>query len=105
MADQINNEKESLSRIREILFGDQIAELEQKLKDLEQKQKEDFEKLIKDLNTLVDDTESLVNSKIEEVKEELTSNLKKVEFLGVKKSELAAILKQIAEDLEQNIDE
>ena len=106
MSDNINNkDKESLSRIREILFGDQIASLEQKLEQLAEKQKDDIEKLVNDLNTVVEDAESLINDKTEALKEEMLKNLKEVEAAGVMKRELAAILKDIAEQLEREIEE
>jgi mevalonate kinase len=105
MSNNTNSEKESLSRIREILFGDQIASLENKVDQLAEKQKEDIEKLMQELNTVVEDAESLINDKTEALKEELMRNIKAVETAGVMKKELADILRNIAELLDQDSQE
>jgi mevalonate kinase len=105
MSNNTNSEKESLSRIREILFGDQIASLENKVDQLAEKQKEDMAKLLQELNTVVEDAESLINDKTEALKEELMRNIKAVETAGVMKKELADILRNVADLLDQDSQE
>jgi uncharacterized coiled-coil protein SlyX len=100
-----NNDMESLSRIREILFGDQIAALEKRLKELAEKQSSDNEKILQELNTLTDDVESLINDRLETQKKELMNVIKEVEDGSLKKKKLSEVLRTIADALDEEFEE
>jgi ABC-type transporter Mla subunit MlaD len=99
MSDISHSEKESLSRIREILFGDQLASVEKRLQELADKQQQDVDKLIAEINTVANDAESFVNDKMDVLKNELLKEVKQVESEAVQKKDLAAFLRKLADEI------
>ena len=93
---------EQLSRIREILFGEQISAIEQRLKELTQEYKKDINTLSQDLKVLIKEKETQYNELIKQHREELEKKLQQLGDDKVDKASLAQLFRNIASVLDGN---
>ena len=95
-----NNDFESLSRLREIIFGEQMAKLEEEISNLSSGQKADIEKLSQELKALIEEKEENFKSLLNQQKEEFENQIKLLEQSKADKKTLANTLRNLADAIE-----
>jgi len=95
-----NNDFESLSRLREIIFGEQMAKLEEEISNLSSDQKANLEILSKELNTLIKEKEESFRQLLEKQKAELENQIKALEQNKADSKTVADTLRKLADAIE-----
>ncbi|RLD91626.1 MAG: hypothetical protein DRJ09_00425 [Bacteroidetes bacterium] len=91
-----NNDLESLSRLREIIFGEQMTKLEEEIKNLSSDSKINFERLSNEFTRLLDEKEDHFNTLMQEQKEAFEQQLQKLEKTKADRKKLAETLRNLA---------
>jgi CHASE3 domain sensor protein len=95
-----NNDFESLSRLREIIFGEQMAKLEEEISNLSSDQKANLEILSKELNALIKEKEESFRQLLEKQKAELENQIKALEQNKADSKTVADTLRKLADAIE-----
>ena len=91
-----NNDLESLSRLREIIFGEQMTKLEEEIKNLSSDSKINFERLSNEFKRLLDEKEDRFNTLMQEQKEAFEQQLQELEKTKADRKKLAETLRSLA---------
>jgi len=95
-----NNELENLSRLREIIFGEQMSRLEEEIKTLSNNSNTNIEKLSAHFNNLLQEKEENFNTLLNKQREEILEQLKKIEETKADRLTLAETLRNLAEAID-----
>ena len=95
-----NNELENLSRLREIIFGEQMARLEEEIKTLSNNSNANIEKLSEHFNNLLQEKEENFNTLLNKQREEILELLKKIEETKADRVTLAETLRNLADSID-----
>ena len=95
-----NNELESLSRLREIIIGEQLARLEEEIKTLSNNSNANIEKLSEHFNNLLKDKEENFNTLLNKQREEILEQLKKIEESKADRLTIAETLWNLADAID-----
>ena len=91
-----NSDLESLSRLREIIFGEQITKLEEEIKNLSSDSKNNLEQLSNEFRRLLDEKEDHFNTLMQEQKEAFEQQLQELEKTKADRKKLAEMLRNLA---------
>jgi len=91
-----NNDLESLSRLREIIFGEQMTKLEEEIKNLSSDSKINFERLSNEFKRLLDEKEDHFNTLMQKQKEAFEQQLQELEKTKADRKKLAETLRSLA---------
>ncbi len=91
-----NNDLESLSRLREIIFGEQMSKLEEEIKNLSSDSKINFERLSNEFKRLLDEKEERFASLMQEQKEAFEQQLQALEKTKADRKQMAEMLRNLA---------
>jgi len=91
-----NNDLESLSRLREIIFGEQMSKLEEEIKSLSSDSRVNFERLSNEFKRLLEDKEAHFNEQLKEQKEAFEMQLHQLDKAKADSKKLAELLRNLA---------
>ncbi len=95
-----NNELESLSRLREIIFGEQLTKLEEEIKNLSSENRVSFERLSNELKQLLEEKEESFNKLLNEQKEAFDKQFQQLADSKADSKKLAEALRNIADSFD-----
>ena len=95
-----NNELENLSRLREIIFGEQMSRLEEEIKTLSNDSNTNIEKLSAHFKDLLQEKEENFNTLLNKQREEILELLKKIEETKADRVTLAETLRNLADAID-----
>ena len=98
------NEIESLSRLREIIFGEQVAKIEEEIKKLSSDNKTANEKITEELKELIDSKTEMIKELIDKQKLEFEEKIKQVELSKADNKVVADALRKLANTLDADIE-
>lgn len=95
-----NNDLESLSRLREIIFGEQMSKLEEEIKSLSSDSRVNFERLSNEFKRLLEEKEDHFNTQLKEQKEAFEMQLHQLDKAKADSKKLAELLRNLADSFD-----
>ena len=95
-----NSDFESLSRLREIIFGEQVTKLEEEIKNLSSEQRISVDKLSKEFKTMVEEKEENFNLLLTRQKEEFLNQLNTLNETKADSKTIAETLRKLADAID-----
>ncbi len=95
-----NNDLESLSRLREIIFGEQMSKLEEEIKNLSSDSRINFERLSNEFKRLLEEKEARFTEQLKEQKEAFDMQLQELNKAKTDSKKMAELLRNLADSLE-----
>lgn len=96
-----NNDLESLSRLREIIFGEQMAKLEEEIKNLSTDSKINFERFTNEFKRLIKEVEDNFNKLLKEQKEAFELKLQQLSDSKADSKKLADTFRSLADSFDK----
>ncbi len=97
-----NNDLDSLSRLREIIFGEQMARLEEEIKNLSSDSKVNFERLSNEFKQILQDKEDTFKQLLNEQKEAFETQIQKLADSKADNIKMAEALRKLADTFDSN---
>ena len=100
-----NNDFESLSRLREIIFGEQVTKLEEEINKLSSEQKINVDNLSKEFKAMIEEKEENFNLLLTRQKEEFINQVNTLNETKADSKTIAETLRKLADAIDGKKDE